>query len=224
MKRVLLLRDPSKQRESKAILSPLKVIGVPAFEMRARKVKLPNRVFDYVLITSPQTLRFLKKLPVSKYYLFMGSSSYASSRVSRKISIILKDGHAKKLLAYFRKKRALNIYFPRSAEADPSVVRQLRQMGHRVSVSHPYGLHYLNIRKPVLSALKTGKISSILLTSPSCFLSLKRCFALREMRAWAVSWLVIGPTTRAALKGSKLKIHMASRPSLEGLRQLALKL
>jgi len=223
MKRVILLREPSKQSESRLRLSPLRVIGVPAFEMRRRQIVIPKKVFDFVLITSAQTLRFLPKLPKSKLYLFIGESSFESSGLSRRQVCVLKDSNRHGVLQFFRKQKPASIYFPRSAEADVGLVHELRRMGHRVMVSHPYGLYFRNIRKPVLNAIKGG-VDAVLLTSPSCFRSLRKAFSLKDLRSWAVAWLVIGPTTRAALRGTGLKVQMATKPSLAGLRQLALKL
>jgi len=97
-------------------------------------------------------------------------------------------------------------------------------MGHQVSVSHPYELQYLKIRTSVLKALKSLRISAVLLTSPSCFHALRHSFSLKELRSWELAWLVIGPTTKKALKGSGLKVQMAAKPTLDGLKRLALKL
>ncbi len=219
---IILIREKQYHKESRQELKPLRTICLSPYKFRRHSFKIPKSKFDFVVVASPQALIGLKKLPDYERIIFIGEGSLRRSPFAVKNPIVLKDSRGEGVVQYFSKLKKARIFFPRSAEGDPRLVKRLRQMGHRVVLRHSYSLEYLPIRKAFETALK-AKPSAIFLTSPSCFRSLCASVSIPRLRSLNLSWVVIGPTTAAALKAKNFKPLVPLKSSLSSMRSLWLR-
>jgi uroporphyrinogen-III synthase len=219
MTAVLVLREKKYHATTRRSLKPLKAHLVSPYRFIARRTRVVSGRFDFALISSAQTLRYLKKIPDVGSWVFVGEASARSLKDRRAKKVILKNSQARGILEFFRKQKPARIFFPRSAEADPALVKKLRAQGHHVTVIYPYGIKYLRLRRSVLSLMKRKEIAGIFLSSPSCFKSLRRSFSVRELKAWKLKWVGIGPSTAASVRAAGLSVIQSPEPSLESMRR-----
>jgi uroporphyrinogen-III synthase len=218
MKPVLLLREARYHRESQKNLRPLKSVCVAPYRFVSLPVKLPEGTFDFAIVSSAQTLKHLKARPSAAHWVFVGEASRRSFGSKSAKTSVLKRTDSNGILQFFKKQKPSRIFFPRSREADRSLVRRLRDLGHRVRVVHPYGLRYSPLRSSLKTLFLNKDFGAIFLSSPSCFEALRKSFSLKELRSWPLSWVVIGPTTQAALARYRVKSLKAPQASLQSMR------
>jgi len=210
--------------EWKALKSS-KVLYCPAIKTLPLKKKFPQKTYDYLLLTSKNSIRYSKDLPKAKRVVIIGQETARGYkfRKDEKV-IILKKSNQDGIFKFFKKKGrpGESVFFPRSQVADSSLVKRLRDLKFKVCVRSPYTTKSVPIRKPLLSLLAREKSLSFIVSSGTIIKSLRASFKVRELRNFPVYWIAIGPVTQRALFWLKRRVQIPINPNLESAVKLAL--
>jgi uroporphyrinogen-III synthase len=213
---VIIFREKASENKDRAALKPLKVFSCPGIKTYKLKYSIPKKTYDFCLITSANTFRFLKKIPHANTYVYIGKQT-AKSAVAQK-GAVLTNSNSEQILKFFKKKncKGKSLIFPRSALGDPKLVRGLRKLGLKVSVRHIYGTRVLKLTTPLKKLHAKHKIGAHFVTSPSIVKA-----AVRAMRGidWQGKWVAIGPTTARALREAGIRPLVASQASLQAMKK-----
>ncbi len=200
---------------------------IPAIRIRFLKTRLPQRSFDYLVLTSKHALSRKELWKIrAKEIVCLGAQTAAQLGIRGARVVVLTEQNSAGLLKYFRRqrkrfagKRNPSIFLPRSMRADPMTVRALRQSKYQVTAMTTYVTELLNVRRPVERILKKYPSPTFFLTSPSVVQALKQSFGIRRMRALAaeLDFIAIGPTTRNYSESLGFKVRVAKTPSGTGL-------
>jgi len=220
-------------REETSLPKLPKVRFIACRALRIRPVKTQLRVaketvYDYLLVTSQNALRYLKWIPNAKTWVFMGK---ATARIARKRmkrnskdyspkAVVLKVSDSRGILDYFHRIREMErggqkqpqpikkIFFPRSELADKNTASELRRLGYQVRICYSYRTEILSVRRQVLQCIKKfGSIDAFFITSPSVLRALEKSFSKAEIRIWKerMLFIAIGKTSFQALKDREFR-------------------
>lgn len=200
MSSVIVLRSASAGSLRDHRLKTKKLIFVEPTRFQSRRVSIPRKTYDFLLLTSFRSVHASRLVPAKRVVCIGPTTRGEFVRkygTSEKI-ISLSGSSSKAVIAFFKKWRNTNksIFFPRSALADPELVHRLRSLGLKVCVRHTYTMKSIGIRPAIKMALKQ-KPQAIFFASPSGVASLLRSFSKSEIESWGLKMMCIGPTTKA---------------------------
>lgn len=216
---IVLLRESESLAKDKKRLSSVKVHSIPVLKSVRIKAKIPRGDYDVVVLSSQKTVHYLNRLPSTSEVLCIGQfTAKAFKKKFKKRLIVLSESNSKGLIQYFRQRKKLRIFFPRSALGDPKTVRELRALGHRVCVRKIYTLRRFDVRSPLQKLIRAQDRLGWFVTSPSIFKALRSMFSDKQLRQFPGVWLSIGPTTTKELqKVVRNNFLEASETSLEAM-------
>ncbi|ABM80685.1 uroporphyrinogen-III synthase [Hyperthermus butylicus] len=227
---ILLLRPPDSQP------GPLAEIGyvahIPIVEVVARSgaVEEVARLLggcDWIVFTSPRAPRFLAKLlPEIRRLQEQGRLHVAVvgprtanvlSEAGLRVDLVPGEYRGKAVAEELRRRNPRCVLIPRSAAAEHNDFMLLQSMGVEVRIVHLY------TAKPVerlarIAASIADEFDYVVFTSPSIVQTLARHYN----GSYKFTAAVIGPTTLAALKESKLaraRTIVAEKYTMDGLAE-----
>lgn len=211
---ILLLKKLSASE--RRIFRGHRIWECPAFEIKPLASSFPKKTFDYVLVTSQNALRFARRLPNGKRWVFIGDASRkAVGEVSQ--PRVLSERNSSGILSFFAGQARGSLFFPRSRLGDPELVRSLRRLGFRITVRHTYETKIVDLRAKLRQVLSQAPLDSVFVTSPSSFVGIRRALKIEELRKYNWIWVAIGPTTAASLKKFKLDVKVSRQPALNSM-------
>lgn len=193
-----------------------RVIHIPLIESRALQFQKPNKVFDFILVTSKNTAEFVRSWPRAGRVLCVGEETKKRlPKELQKRSSVLSDSHSEGLVRYFQHLPSQSIFFPRSKRADPQTVARLRRRGHRVLVRHVYTTRLRLRRSELEESLLSPSQKIFIVTSPSILRSLAWNLGRKKLRALEARWIALGPSTARAAREYGLRPQIAKKASLD---------
>lgn len=202
-KNVLILREASSHVPKSSQLSRARIFKVPALSFLKNSVRIPNKTYDFVLLTSQNALRGQKKMPRGKTWIFIGEKTKRSCRISRSSkTVVLRRSDSEGIFEYFKKnsKRGQSLFFPRSELADPQIVGRLRSLGLVVCIRHTYTMKLLPIRMKLKALFSKQAIDAVFFTSPSTVRAFVRGTSSVQRKGLALQYWAIGKTTSKAIQ------------------------
>lgn len=210
--KILVLKEVDL--ETRRSLRGLKFYSLSLLEFKNLKFRLPQSEYDYLILSSKQTLKALKDLPQTRNILAIGKATQSAARRKWKREILrLRESHSQGLLRYFsRSSRKLRLFFPRSSLGDPGIIRALRRQGHQVLVRHAYETRGRNLKGSEVKLLRSQAFDAVWAFSPSGLRHLRRAYGLR--RICTRLWVCVGPTTAKQARAYGLKVVVSPKPEI----------
>ena len=198
----------------------LEVLRAKRLSYKPFRKKTP---YDYCLLTSSRSWKFLKTKPRANTYICIGEKTRKSLPVAlRKKAKCPSAANRADLLKFFKSKKRGSIFFPRSALADLEIPRGLARMGFKVDVRTVYTMHPQLTRSMWHSvwmrySKKEGGPIFVGVTSPSAFKALARVVRLKGSDYKHMKFIAIGPTTAAFLRDKGYKPLLSKDTSLPAM-------
>lgn len=213
----VLLNPESFILELKKAFPQIRWVLLPGLEFRKLKSRIPKKSFDFVLITSKTSVRFLSSLPKARQIICIGPKTYEAFRRKFKLKArVLKASHSEGILKFFKKTEA-SIFFPRSKLGDPRLVQSLEAIGCRVTTSMLYTTKTHSVRLHLKRLVKSRQLKAFFLTSPSSLKVVLRSISKQELKRQKWSFVAIGPTTRRQARLSGLAVIQSQKPDLASM-------
>ena len=213
---VVLFREAGHEARARRELKPHRVFFCPAIKTVRLKHSIPKKTFDYCIISSANTLKYLKSMPKADHYVFIGAQTANAAKLRAQKTVLKSD--SRELIRFFKSQKKGSIVYPRSAIGDPKAIGRLRRQGHRVLVRRIYTTNILNIKNPLQLLLKKHKIDAFFLTSPSTARAVIKSLRASDRKKKIAVWVAIGMTTAWSLRRCGAKVIVAAAPSLKGMR------